>query len=108
MPFIFSSEDLVSFSAIKLDSGESAVDITEYSGEIYLLATRKTDKEYLNAIFKYSESNGFYVTHSFRNVTEAGAFCRDGGFFYVSLGRRESLDENSSAGQVVRIAANTN
>ncbi|MBQ7294194.1 MAG: hypothetical protein IJW79_10705 [Clostridia bacterium] len=102
---LLSSEDLLCFSALKIGDRVNAVDVIRHNGEIYLLATRKIDKEnYYAAIFKHSENDRFDIVYSFKTDTEAGAFCRDGNSFYVSLGRRENPDGNKSAGQVIKIS----
>ena len=103
---LLSSEDLVNFSATSPAADTTPIDIMNYGGNVYLLGAKPTETGgFHNAVFKLNKDGIFEIVRTFKTTSEVNSFCRDEDYFYVSLGKRDSVSETSSAGTVLKIIA---
>ena len=97
------SSDLVNFSALNLGKGVRVVDITEFDGKIYVLATPKnTGTRFESMVFEVSDTSAEKL-FGFLEYNTPGAFCVAGEAFYISLGRRGEIAAPKSAGEIFRV-----
>jgi len=95
------SDDLLSFNAINLGKGAHVADITESNGKISVLTWRELALGYYEVAIFEDGGDGFSKVLGIITRAPAGAFCKDGSDFYISLGTRDLPSRDT--GRVVKV-----
>lgn len=97
------THDLTGFSGIALGKDIKVSDIIEADGSIFVLGWKPVSENYYE-IAVFEEKNGeFEKRFGFFAYATAGAFCKDGDTFYISLSERDHPALIRDAGRVVAV-----
>lgn len=100
---LLQTNDLLNYSAVSLGSNVTVADIIEDGDKIYVLASRKSTEGLYEIMVFENDGDGFNKELRFFAYAAAGAFCKSGNDFYISLGQRGQTEAVADLGRIYAV-----
>ncbi len=100
---LYSTENFVTLTQIETPNGAYVQDMILSDGKMYVLTSQKSIDGYKNAVWEYSEADGFKEVFSFDYGLNAMSFTLYDGTFYIGIGNySDKTAEKSLNGMIIK------